>query len=146
MPRLNEIFPSKFLKAADLNNREVKVTIDRVVNEEVGQDGDRRWVAYFQNADKGLVLNKTNADTIAMIVGDDDTDNWTGQTILLFPTMTQYQGRPVEAIRVTKVRQSGAQGQPAQQRPPAANVQSGRQEPQGDDGREFAPIDDDIPF
>ena len=63
--KVNEAFPSKFLKADDLQDRTVKLTIDRVEMDEVG-DG-RKPIAYFKDAKKGLVLNVTNARAIATL-------------------------------------------------------------------------------
>jgi hypothetical protein len=39
-------------------------------------------VVYFQGKQKGLVTNKTNANNIAALYGD-DTDDWIGQKIML---------------------------------------------------------------
>jgi hypothetical protein len=76
-----------------------------------------------------VVLNKTNAGNIAMMFGE-DMDDWGGSDVELFPTMVDYQGRSVEAIRIRPVRPQ-KQAAPAQAAPAAAG------------GR---PLDDDIPF
>ncbi len=70
MTTVSEAFPSNYLKAADLNNRTVKVKIDKVVFEEIGQNRDKKPVMYFEKVKKGLVLNKTNATEIAATHGD----------------------------------------------------------------------------
>ena len=49
--------------------------------------------------DKGLVLNKTNAAAIAKTHGD-DSDEWIGQAIELYPAVTQFNGNTVDCIRV----------------------------------------------
>ena len=95
--RISEAFPSNYLRATDLQGRNVTAVIDRVELEEVG-DGHKP-VVYFQGKEKGLVCNKTNANNIAQAYGD-DTDGWTGGEIVLFPAMVDFQGRTVEAIRV----------------------------------------------
>ena len=61
MTTVSDAFPSNYLKAADLNNRTVKVAIDKVTFEEIGQEKDKKPVMYFADVKKGLVLNKTNA-------------------------------------------------------------------------------------
>lgn len=96
--RISEAFPSNYIRAADLQGRNVTVVMDRVEVEEVGS-GEHKPVIYFQGKEKGLVLNKTNANNISLAYGD-DTDAWTGGELILFPTMVDFQGRTVEAIRV----------------------------------------------
>ncbi len=102
MTTVDEAFPSNWLKAADLNNRTVKVKIDKVIFEEIGQNKDKKPVMYFENVKKGLVLNKTNAVEIAATHGD-QMEGWTGKEIELFSTMVPYQGQNVAAIRVRAV-------------------------------------------
>lgn len=99
MPKINEMYPSKWLKANDCEDGDLVLTIDRIVQEEIGPTRDRKWVLYFIEIDKGLVLNKTNTNTIAKLCGD-DTDDWEGKKIILFATETDYQGQTVDAIRV----------------------------------------------
>ena len=96
---INGAFPSKYLKAADLGAVHPTVIIDRVEVEEVG-DGDLKPVLYFRGKDKGLVMNKTNANTIIEILGTSETDGWHGHRIRLFATKTEFQGKRVPCIRV----------------------------------------------
>jgi hypothetical protein len=101
--RVSEAFTSEFLKAADLRDRNIIVVIDHVEMKDIG--GDHKPILFFQGKDKGLVLNKTNANNIAMGYGD-DTDDWTGKEIVLFPAMVDFQGKTVSAIRVRMPRPS----------------------------------------
>ena len=98
---LDQMYPSKWLKAGDLQGQTVPVVIARVVMEDVGDEAGKP-VAYFQNRDKGLVLNKTNAMSIGLVHGQ-DTDGWTGKTIELFPAVVMFQGQNVPCIRVRPV-------------------------------------------
>ncbi len=102
MTTLADIFPSNFLKAADLNNRTVKVKIDKVVFEEIGQEKDKKPVMYFADVKKGLVLNKTNATTIGSVHGQ-EIEGWTGREIELFTQMVPFNGQNVAAIRCRAV-------------------------------------------
>jgi len=97
MPSVNDSFPSRYLKAADLKGRTVEVEIMRVDLEEVGNE--EKLCAYFAGKEKGLVLNKTNATLIADSYGD-DTDRWQGKKIILYPDKTQFNGRIVPCLRV----------------------------------------------
>ena len=95
--RISAAFPSNYIKAADLQGRNVKVKIDRIEMEEVG--GEPKPILYFLDKDKGMVLNKTNASNIAAAFGD-DTDEWQGAEVILFEAMVDFQGKTVAAIRV----------------------------------------------
>lgn len=102
MPNVDDMFPSKYLKAEDLKGRKVQVQIEQVAVESLGQGADARdkLVLYFKGKDKGMVLNKTNSLMLSDIFSSKDTDNWIGHPILLTPTRTTFQGKPVMAIRV----------------------------------------------
>ena len=96
--KISNAFPSKYLKAADLQDRQVKLTMQRVELEKI-QDDDRKPVLYFAKTEKGMVLNKTNSKVIANTYGD-DTDEWEGKEVVLYPAMVDFRGDMVEAIRV----------------------------------------------
>lgn len=94
--KISQEFPSQYLKAADLGGREIRVTMGRVEREEIGTD--KKLVLYFKGKDKGMVLNKTNANSIGDAYGD-DTDDWYDQPLILFAIRTEYQGKPVDGLR-----------------------------------------------
>ena len=95
--KISTAFPSTYLKASDLDGRNIGVTMDYVKMEDIG--GDHKPVLYFVGKEKGMVLNKTNANNITMVYGD-DTDDWHGGELTLYAAMVDFQGRSVEAIRV----------------------------------------------
>lgn len=95
--RMSEEFPSKYLKASDLQGREVKVVMSNVEREKIGDD--TKPVLYFKGKEKGIVLNKTNAGTIVDAYGD-DTQDWYDQELILFSVMVDFQGKVGPAIRV----------------------------------------------
>lgn len=94
---INNAFPSNYLKASELQGRDVTVTMSNVVFETIGQD--RKPVLYFAGTKKGMVLNKTNSNNISQLYGQ-ETENWVGKKITLFPCMVDYQGKSVEAVRI----------------------------------------------
>lgn len=96
--KISEAFPSNFLKVDDLKGRRVQLTIQSVEMEEVGEG--HKPVVYFGGQSKGLVLNKTNASMIEEIAGSDDTDDWAGVRIVLYPARVDFKGNRVPAIRV----------------------------------------------
>lgn len=94
---INEIYPSKYLKASDLQGRTVKVTIDRITVEDMGNE--RKPVLGFAGKQKGLALNKSNAQIIASAYSP-ETNGWIGREIELRPDKTQFNGQLVDCIRV----------------------------------------------
>ena len=130
--KLDQAFPSNYLKCSDLNGREITATISEVKMEDVGDD--HKPVVYFRGAQKGLVLNKTNGYSIGDIYGD-DTDNWIGRKITLFPDKTSYQGKRVDCVRVKGPSDNGTQQSAPPSPPPPARTVS-----------DEAGLDDEIPF
>lgn len=100
MTKIGDVFPSKYLKVEDLSGKRVTLTIDRVAFEKVGQPPENKAVVYFKGKDKGLCLNKTNANSIHFITGSDDTDDWVNERIVVYPSQTEYQGKRVGCIRI----------------------------------------------
>ena len=98
---VNEIYRSSYMKAADLSGRTAKHTISGCTAEKVGDD--ERLVLAFSNNDMPLVLNKTNATTLAELYGP-ETSEWEGKAIKLVPSTTSYQGKMVKCIRISPER------------------------------------------
>ncbi len=99
--QLNDLYPSKYLSAADLQGKEVVAVIESIAMEKF-DDGAEKPLIRFQGHQKGLVCNKTNAMAIGAIHGD-DTDQWIGKPICLFSMMVTFQNKATEAIRVKRV-------------------------------------------
>ena len=62
---------------------------------------------YFQDHDKGLVLNVTNTRAIEAAYGA-ETDDWVGKSIELFGSETPFQGKSVPCVRVRLPREPSA--------------------------------------
>lgn len=127
---INQAFPSKYLRAADIGDAQPVVTIEKVLMEEVGQ-GERKElkpVVYFAGKSKGLVLNKTNATMISRVAASDDTDDWKGVQIKLIAAEVEFQGELTMALRVREPKAKATKPAAA-----AAAVAT-------------APTDDEIPF
>ena len=120
---INSQFPSNFYKAGDLAGQARLVTMQGCMPEEIGNN-EMKPVLRFVGEQKGLVLNKTNAQIIASFLGA-ETNAWIGQQIELYPTQVSFQGRVVDAIRVRQPVQPAAPvQQPVAQ--PTAPVQKQR--------------------
>jgi hypothetical protein len=98
----NDLFPSKYFKAADLNGKPIDLVIKSAAVETLKnmQGGNEsKLVLGFINQPKCLVVNRTNYDAIANIHGD-ETDDWVGKKIQLYPDKAHVGGRTVDAVRV----------------------------------------------
>lgn len=140
---------SDFLKAEDIGANFWTATV-RVVDMKNFDDGSRKLLVMFNELDKGLVLNKTNADTISDLYGR-NTDGWIGRQVMLFTMPVDYQGKKVQAIRVRAPAQQQAmpQRQPGQLQPgqPAPAYNPAQHSPQRPldlpaGAQPFAPITD----
>jgi hypothetical protein len=103
MPKRDDVFPSKYLRASNLDGKPITVTIERSPIETLkNPDGkeDTKTVLYFVGAKKMLPLNRTNWDSVAEITGEDDSDNWPGHKLELYPTKTEMKGKTVDCIRI----------------------------------------------
>jgi hypothetical protein len=100
---INAAFSSKYLKASDLQGRDVTVKMGRVEQEKVGDD--MKLVIYFQGKERGMILNRTNANAIADAYGG-ETEDWYGKAITLFEQMVDFQGKRVPGLRIRAPRQA----------------------------------------
>lgn len=100
--KVGAAFPSKYLKADDLEDRDWSVTIKNVLIENIGQGEkkEEKLIIYFRELDKGLVTNRTNANIIEKLYGD-ETDEWIGKPVTLWPNHdVEFKGEIVSAIRI----------------------------------------------
>jgi hypothetical protein len=96
----NDVYPSTWLKAADLGPAGRVVTIRNVTLEEVGKERERKPVMTFKETDQELIINATNWDKVVELTGEEDSDAWSGHKIKLARVQVQYGARTVDAIRV----------------------------------------------
>jgi hypothetical protein len=141
--RKDDVFPSKYLKCADLNGKPITVTIEHAPLETLKSPEGKeqnKTVLYFRGAKKTLPLNITNWDAVAEVAGD-DTEDWPGKKLELYPARTQMAGKTVDCIRI-RAPQSAKPGAPTPAAKPAPRQEASPLE-EMDDG---APFNDDIPF
>ena len=124
--KIGAAFPGQYLKAADLMGKRVQVVIEKVEMEDIG--GETKPVVHFRGKSRGVVLNKTNATAIWGINGSDDTDDWPGTVIVLYPSKTYFQGKQVDCIRID---------------PPDRPAPKKQPEPEA---QHFEATDDEVPF
>ena len=97
------LFDSKYLRWFDIDGKgDVPVTITKVEREELTLRGGAKKkspVVTMEGKQKQLVLNRTNADTIAELFGLKPSA-WVGKKIVLYVSTTNLKGKPVNCIRI----------------------------------------------
>ncbi len=98
---VNDVFPSKWLKASELVGKEVKVKIESVGFELMKDDDPEsgKIILHFVGKKKGVSLNKTNSQTLAATFSP-ETDGWVGKEIVLFSQKVNFAGNLVDGIKV----------------------------------------------
>ena len=94
---------SRFLAKSDVDP-EITLTVREVVEENVAMEGapeEIKFVVYFNEHEKGLVANWTNAQLFAQITGSTDMDQWTGHRVTAYhdPSVS-FGGKLVGGIRI----------------------------------------------
>jgi hypothetical protein len=126
--RVSKKYSSKWLRADGLQGRSVRVEIDRVEeNVTMGMPKEQKDVVYFVGLDKGLVLNKARAESLAQILCD-DSDGWPGGIVDLYTVETEMG----DGIRIRR-----AESKPTEQ---GNNLYDEANPPPAED------LDDQIPF
>lgn len=97
---INDAFPSPFIAAGDLPDDGMIVTFQGVSMEVFEGEKNPKAICHFAEFDKGMLLNKTNKNTIVDVLGTPETNVWIGQRITIYPTECDYKGDRVACIRV----------------------------------------------
>jgi hypothetical protein len=94
---------SAYLKKEDFPTPEI-LTIAEVREEEVtapGAKSKRKLILYFNEVEKGLVLNQANGDILFEETGRDDPEQWVGQRVEAYnDPHVVYAGKKVGGIRL----------------------------------------------
>lgn len=105
--KLSQMFPSKYLIADDLQpSGFTLVTIEEVdwldvsAYKDSPDEPDASYLLRFREFRKPMRLNKTNAHIIADVLKSDETNDWIGRQVRIFPTTTSYGGKQFRVIRV----------------------------------------------
>ena len=96
------LYPSKYLKAADLGDREVTKTIGAVKLEDLeGVDGTKKQkvIVTFKDAKKQWVMPRTCGEALRLMFGK-ETNAWTGKRVTLYSRKVDSFGEEVDAVRV----------------------------------------------
>jgi hypothetical protein len=128
MTSYDDYFPSKYFKASDLDDGSRELTV-KVMRPEKMNDGTSKLCVFFEETDKGLVLNKTNSSTLAMLSGSKNPQDAIGLRVLLIQGEGEFQGKACRTIRIRRA-PTKRQAQPV----PGRRGESG------------ADLSDEIPF
>jgi hypothetical protein len=150
---INEAFPSDYLKASDLGNKSVTVTIESVELTDIGQgrDKEQKILIRFVGKQKGLICNKTNANTIGKLYGI-ETDGWLGKRIILQTREVEFAGEAVWAIRVSLQKPLGTQPSVSRPQPDPDHGMLGKPHSRTEPPTQIPPAEDpqqedsEIPF
>lgn len=115
------LFPSKYLCHADLAGADLTLTIGRLEKQELVMKGGgkkTKWIMAFRDHAKELVLNQTNAESIAHMYGI-KAEAWIGKRVTFFPTRAKFGKDMVDAIRVREHAPKETQAAPAPATRPA---------------------------
>jgi hypothetical protein len=129
-------FPSRFFKAEVLPAEGLRVVIDDMQSMQLGEQKEDKYVLFFEDQQKGLVLNITRWTVIEEAYGD--SDNWRGRPIVLYPDKTRLGGKqvPCVGIRIPKPPRAKPTATPT---PSSPNISGESENPTAD-------MDDGIPF
>lgn len=111
------LFPSEYVGAADLKGRDATLTIAKIEVADLhiqGGKSKRKPVMYFEKTPKKLVLNSTNARTIAGLYGG-ECEAWVGKRITIYPTTTRCGGSTVDCVRVREWNPDEPRPEPVQE-------------------------------
>ena len=108
MPNINDMRNSKYLKKEDAGDGKAATIKDiRQINVAMeNQPPEYKWVLFFEEHPKGLVMNQGNITKCSRLCESEDTDDWTGKKVTLYndPDVT-YGGRAVGGVRIREWRE-----------------------------------------
>jgi hypothetical protein len=140
----DEWFPSNFLKADDLDDGPMTLTIADIHPEKM-QDGNSKPCVFFKEDRRALVLNVTNKNTLVMLSKSRNPADAIGLRVMLVQVEAEYQGKPCKALRIRKPPAlGGSEGPQPQQKPPPKPEPTKRGRARGKTAAEE--LDDSIPY
>jgi hypothetical protein len=104
MGNIFDMFPSNYLDASDFTPEGETLAISHVQLEKMTDTNTNKEVekpvVYLTGKEKGLVLNVTNAKTIAAVTGTTDPEQWPGKEIVAYQTTTMFGRKEVDCVRM----------------------------------------------
>ena len=97
MPDYSNDFGGKYMNATHITEPFVG-TVDRVDREDVDGNGKMKPVLYFEDRERGVVLNATRYDTVSAMAKSRDTDNWVGMRVQVKRGSTRFANKVVDCV------------------------------------------------
>ncbi len=101
------LYPSEFLKAADLKGKQVTVTVTRVERKPVPMSGGRKGdcvLIHLAKTAKKIICGKTNGYALALLLSPDASNasgrDWVGRRITLVSDLDEMNKQEVASIRI----------------------------------------------
>lgn len=110
--QLDELYPSRWIKSDDLAEGDLDLTIRELTIEQIGLEQENQPILWFNETEKGLPLNVTNARAIGELHGS-ETNLWAGSRITLYRTEVEFQGKTTFGVRVRLTAPEAASGNEA---------------------------------
>jgi hypothetical protein len=88
----DDLYGSKYFSVADLKDGEPRFKVGKVEVAELREKNGatkKKYVVMFEGVEKGLVINKTNANKLADTYGKQPT-KWIGQIVQLYSEDTTF--------------------------------------------------------
>lgn len=113
MALVRDMIQSKFLRKEDFDEDQV-CTIKDCKLEQVGKEEspEERWVLYFREREKGMVLNITTIRVLEQAYGG-DTDHWIGNKVMVYvdPNVS-FGGKVVGGLRLRMPKKQAVKAPP----------------------------------
>src|SRR5947207_1198292 len=101
--KTDELKVSKYLKKEDFPQPAL-LTVTNITKENVAlptQPKKERGVMFFEEREKGMVLNSTNLKRAEKVFGSDETNDWLGKKIVVFnDDNVEFGGEIVGGLRL----------------------------------------------
>jgi hypothetical protein len=100
-------YVSPYLKASDVKTSQ-KVTIsateaETFKDQETGKERDA-IVLFFKELEQGVVASRTTLESLAELLGSDETDEWIGKSVVLYNDLNvTFKGKRTGGIRFRAV-------------------------------------------
>ena len=102
MASVKDFYKKKLLAAKDISKGMVKGTITDVYQETPkgkDADGSTKLVIELDDGEHRIQLNKTNALSLAKLMGD-DTDSWIGKKVKVSTQPTTFSGQATIGLKI----------------------------------------------
>ena len=102
MPKLSEMTGGKYLKQQDFPAPKL-LTLTHLTKEQVNLEEEPvkfKWVGYFKETDRGLVMGTTKLNMLAAIFGSDVSEDWHGPIVVYTNPNVMFGGKVTGGLEI----------------------------------------------